>query len=102
MNEDIGLEGLYREYFPKVYSISFKEQYALIINPVHRALYAARFKLPERDRMLVYYKYGFSYHEIADKFRMNESTLASAIWRAKERLRKELEKTVHLEEYFKK
>lgn len=167
MNEDIGLEGLYREYFPKVYNfffyrllhkenaedltgctflkiaehlhtydpeksklgtwiwqisentlvdfyrtqkrtfpldeavdevstrcISFEEQYALIINPEYRALYTALFKLPQRDRMLVYYKYlmGFSYHEIADEFRMNESTLASALWRAKEKLRKELGK----------
>lgn len=74
-------------------SVSFEEQYARIINPERRSLYVALFKLSERERMLVCYKYlmGFSYHEIADKFQMNESTLASALWRAKEKLREELE-----------
>lgn len=166
-NEDIDLEGLYQEYFPKVYnfffykvlhkenaedltgrtflkiaehlhtyvpekaklgtwiwqisentlidfyrtqkrvfpldaeaadgcsalSVSFDEQYAQIINPGRKALYAALFKLSERDRMLICYKYllGFSYHEIADKFQINESTLATALLRAKNKLRKELE-----------
>lgn len=75
-----------------VLSVSFEEQYAQIINPERRALYAALFKLSQRDRILVCYKYlmGFSYREITDIFQMNESTLSSALWRAKERLREEL------------
>lgn len=77
------------------YSVSFDEQYAQIINPKRKALYAALYQLSERDRMLVCYKYllGFSYHEIAEKFQMNESTLATALMRAKGKLRKELEKS---------
>lgn len=77
------------------YSVSFDEQYAQIINPKRKALYAALSKLSERDRMLICYKYllGFSYHEIAEKFQMNESTLATALMRAKGKLRKELEES---------
>ena len=64
-----------------------------VIKPERRALYAALFKLPERDRMLVCYKYlmGLNYHEIAVKFQMNESTLASALLRARSKLREELD-----------
>ena len=75
------------------FSVSFDEQYAQIINPERKALYAALFKLPQRDRIMICYKYllGFSYHEIADKFQMNESTLATALFRAKKKLRNEME-----------
>lgn len=77
-----------------ILSVSFEEQYAQIINPERRALYTALFKLPDRDRILVCYKYlmGFSYHEIAVQFQMNESTLASALLRARNKLREELDK----------
>lgn len=78
----------------KIFSVSFEEQYAQIIKPERRALYAALFKLPERDRTLVCYKYlmGLNYHEIAVKFQMNESTLASALLRARSKLREELDR----------
>lgn len=69
--------------------VSFEEQYAQIIHPLRSELLAAIRQLPARDRVLVCHKYllGFSYHEIADKFQINESTLASALLRAKEKLR---------------
>lgn len=75
-------------------TVSFEEQYAQIINPERKKLHAAIFKLTERDRMLACYKYllGFSYHEIAEKFQLNESTLATALSRAKEKLREEMGK----------
>lgn len=76
-------------------SVSFEEQYAQIANPLRKEIYAALCQLPERDRMLVYHKYllGESYHEIAEKFQINESTLASALQRAKAKLRKNLERS---------
>lgn len=74
-------------------SISFEAQYGQIANPVRQEIYAALWQLSERDRMLVYYKYllGWSYHEIAEKFQINESTLASALKRAKAKLCEKLE-----------
>lgn len=74
--------------------VAFEEQYRQIINPARKELYAALCKLPERDRMLVYHKYllGESYHEIAQKFHIKESTLASVLQRAKAKLCKELDR----------
>lgn len=84
-----------QEALAQALSVSFDEQYEQIASPKRRALYAALRQLPERDRMLVCYKYllGWSYHEIAEKLQINESTLASALQRAKEKLRKYLKDT---------
>lgn len=78
----------------KELSVSFEEQYRQIVNPARRELYAALWELPERDRMLIYHKYllGWSYHEIAEKFGLNESTLASALQRAKVKFREKLDR----------
>lgn len=75
-------------------SVSFEEQYGQIANPVRKEIYAALYELSERDRLLVYHKYllGWSYHEIAEKFQINESTLASVLQRAKGKLREGLAK----------
>lgn len=75
-------------------SVSFEEQYGKIANPVRKEIYAALYAISERDRLLVYHKYllGWSYHEIADKFKINESTLASVLQRAKEKMRDGLAK----------
>lgn len=73
--------------------VSFEEQYEKIANPERRELYAALFELSERDRMFIYYKYllGWSYHEIAEKFQINESTLASVLLRAKSKLHQKID-----------
>lgn len=78
---------------PVELSITFEEEYQKIIAPRRKALYRALTQLPERDRMLLYRKNLLeqSYHQIARDLRMNESTLASALQRAKEKLRRELE-----------
>lgn len=70
-------------------SVSFEEQYKQIINPLRKELSAALWQLSERERILVCHKYllGWSYHEIARKFQINESTLATVLQRAKEKLR---------------
>lgn len=69
-------------------TVSFEEQYEQIACPARKELYALLTELSERDRMLIYYKYllGWSYHEIADKFQINESTLATVLSRAKAKL----------------
>lgn len=81
-----------QEGLAQALSVPFDEQYEQITSPKRRALYAALRQLPERDRMVVYYKYllGWSYREIAEKLQINESTLASALQRAKEKMRKYL------------
>ena len=76
-------------------SVSFEEQYQQIASPKRRALYAALWRLSERERTLVYHKYflGESYHEISAQFDINESTLASVLQRAKAKLRGMLEES---------
>ena len=62
-----------QEALAQALSVSFDEQYEQIASPKRRALYAALRQLPERDRMLVCYKYllGWSYHEIAEKLQIS-------------------------------
>lgn len=71
-------------------SVSFEEQYNAIASPARKELYKALSQLSERDRTLVYYKYilGKSYHEIAEDFQINESTLATVLQRARQKLGK--------------
>ena len=78
-------------------SVAFEEEYQKIMDPRRKLLYRSLTQLPERDRMLLYRKYllGQSYHQIAGELCMNESTLASALQRAKKKLRRQLE---HLED----
>lgn len=77
-----------------VLSVSFEEQYAKIVNPTRKALYAVLAQLSERERLFVYHKYFLdeSYHDIAKQFDINESTLATVLQRAKAKLRKSMEK----------
>lgn len=79
---------------PETPSISFEEEYQKIMDPRRKALYRALTRLPERDRVLLYRKYLLeeSYHQIAGELHMNESTLASALLRAKEKLKRQLER----------
>lgn len=81
-------------------SISFEAEYQRILDPRRKALYAALAQLPQRDRTILYRKYilGESYHQIALELSLGESTLASALQRAKEKLRRQLEQA-GLEEY---
>ena len=71
-----------------------KEEYQKIMDPRRKLLYRSLTQLPERDRMLLYRKYllGQSYHQIAGELCMNESTLASALQRAKKKLRRQIER----------
>ena len=75
-----------------VLSVSFEEQYAKIAEPARKALYSALSQLSERDRLFVYHKYFLekSYHEISKEFGVNESTLATILQRAKNKLRQYL------------
>lgn len=75
-------------------AVSFEEQYRKIVDPERRWLYTALRRLPERDRRLVCCKYcmGWSYHEISGYFHINESTLATVLWRAKKKLQEWEEK----------
>ena len=68
-------------------SITFEEEYQKLVAPQREALYRALTRLPARDRTLLYRKYllGESYHRIAGDLHMNESTLASALQRAKKK-----------------
>ena len=79
--------------FSEHFSISFEEQYRKIANPEGKRLYEALARLPERDRTLIFCKYflDLSYHEISEKYQLNESTLASILQRAKGKLRRVLE-----------
>ena len=72
-------------------SISFAEQYEQIASPARQALFAALWQLSERT--LIYHKYflGESYHDISQQFDIKESTLATVLQRAKEKLRKSLD-----------
>lgn len=81
-------------------SVSFEAEYQRILDPRRKALYAALAQLPQRDRTILYRKYilGESYHQIAQELSLGESTLASALQRAKEKLRRQLEQA-GLEEY---
>lgn len=74
-------------------SVTFEEEYQKILPPRSRSLYRALAQLPERDRTLLYRKYLLeeSYHQIAGDLQMNESTLASALQRAKVKLKRQLE-----------
>lgn len=75
-------------------SVSFEEEYQKIMDPRRKILCRALTRLPERDQMLLYRKYllGQSYHQIAGELCMNESTLASALQRAKKKLRRQIER----------
>lgn len=70
-------------------AVSFEEQYERIASPKRKAFYQALVQLSERERILIYQKYflGKSYHEISREFHLKESTLATILQRAKEKLR---------------
>lgn len=78
---------------PQEPSVTFEEEYQELVEPQQEILYRALTQLPARDRMLLYRKYllGESYHQIAGELHMNESTLASALQRAKQKLKRQLE-----------
>lgn len=73
-------------------AVGFEEQYEQILSPKRKDLFAALCQMNERDRMLIYMKYilDMSYREISKQLGMNESTLASALMRAKQKLKKQL------------
>lgn len=73
--------------------VDFEEQYNQILEPKRRAVFEALAKMGERDRMMIYCVYflGMSYREISEQMQIKESTLASALLRAKQKLRKRLE-----------
>ena len=79
---------------PSEPSVAFEDEYRKILDPASQVLYRALTQLSERDRMLLYRKYLLeeSYHEITGELCMNESTLAAALQRAKEKLRRQLER----------
>lgn len=76
-------------------TVEFEEQYEKIASPKRRAVFSALAQMGERDRTIVYYAYfrGMSYREIAKKMQMGESTLASALMRAKQKLKTHLEQS---------
>lgn len=82
------------EGYISLLTVSFEKQYEEIVATRQKALYRALAQLPDRERALVYEKYllGRSYRELAKKFEMKESTVATVLQRAKEKLRVILEK----------
>ena len=84
-DENAGLENRFR--------VEFEEEYDRILEPGRRAVFAALSRMKERDRMAVYYVcfLEMSYKEAAARLGIGESTLASALMRAKRKLRAYLE-----------
>lgn len=70
-------------------SVSFEEQYNQLLSPRRKLMYEALCQLSQRERVLIYHKYYLerSYHEIAEEFKLNESTLATVLSRAKQKMR---------------
>lgn len=69
--------------------VEFEEEYRRIIKPERKAVFAALAQLKERERMILYYVcfLGLSYRETAERMEIGESTLATALMRAKRKLR---------------
>ena len=86
-DENAGLENRFR--------VEFEEEYERILEPGRRAVFAALSRMKERDRMAVYYVcfLEMSYREAAARLGIGESTLASALMRAKRKLRAYLEES---------
>lgn len=76
-------------------TVDFETEYNRIMEPGRRAVYQALAQLNRRDRMILYYVYfqGMSYRETAGMIGISESTLASALMRAKQKLRASMEET---------
>ena len=112
------LEEIYEEFFPRIYNYIYYRllhreetedlvsriflkvaehlhEYDRILEPGRRAVFAALSRMKERDRMAVYYVcfLEMSYREAAARLGIGESTLASALMRAKRKLRAYLEES---------
>ena len=76
--------------------IHFDEQYEQIMEPERRMLLEAMARLPERDRLFIYYKYyeNITNREIARRLEMNESTVAAVLARARQKLKVLLEENM--------
>ena len=75
-------------------TVDFEEEYNRILEPGRRAVFAALSQLKERDRMALYYVcfLEMNYKEAAKRLEMGESAFASALMRAKRKLRECMEK----------
>ncbi len=69
--------------------VHFDEQYNQICDPDRKMMLEALSKLPERDRMFIYYKYylNVTNREIARRMNMNENTVAAVLARARRKLK---------------
>lgn len=70
-------------------SVDFEEQLNQISSPDRKILYQELAALKERERTMVYYKYfeGYNNRQIAAILDMNESTVATVLFRALKKLR---------------
>lgn len=80
-NEDTGLDNILH--------VDFDEQYDQVFSPTRRLVLDALKTLPERDRMIVYYKYfeGITNRDIAKMLEMNENTVSAILARARQKLK---------------
>lgn len=76
-------------------TVEFDTQYDQVLEPKRKILLSALGQMNERDRTILYCVYfeGMSYREVSGRLGINESTLASALMRAKAKLRQQLEKS---------
>ena len=74
---------------PDEVQVHFDEQYEHFCQSRRQMIFEALRQLPERDRMLVYYRYYLhvSNREIARMLGMKENTISAALYRARVKLR---------------
>jgi len=71
------------------FAVSFEEQLERISNEKRKALYRVLSELPERERLIIYYKFfeGKNNRQIAMILEMNESTVGTVLSRTLKKLR---------------
>ena len=74
-------------------TVDFDTQYDQILDPKRKILLTALAQMSERDSTILYCVYfeGMRYREVSERLGINESTLSSALMRAKAKLRRQLE-----------
>ena len=72
-----------------ILNIHFDDQYDQVMDPRRKEVLAALKKLPERDRLFIYYKYflNITNREIARRMNMNENTVSGVMARARNKLK---------------
>lgn len=70
-------------------SVSFESQLDVIADERRKALYRVLMELPERERMIIYYKFfeEMNNRQIAMRLEMNESTVGTVLSRTLKKLR---------------